>query len=220
MPLRQPYPSELRRLFTDASHDLRTPLAGLRAELEEARLHPEQTGLAELVERALCNVDRLQAVLSDLLLQTRPVEGSAGRELVNLADLVRVELFRRTGRWPVHAWLPRGIFVNAVPCRLSLAIGCLLDNAQRHAASGVLIEIVRDGADAELSIAHDGPGGAEAGRGRVLAPFTHPDPGHDHVLGLAVIREIAHAHEGTLRTEDFAAGGVRFVLRLPLAVRT
>lgn len=57
-----------RALGSQASHDLRTPLAGLRAELEEARLHQDQTNLADLLTRALGNLDRLQAIVEELRL--------------------------------------------------------------------------------------------------------------------------------------------------------
>ncbi|MFI6599522.1 histidine kinase dimerization/phospho-acceptor domain-containing protein [Nonomuraea sp. NPDC050536] len=57
-----------RALGSQASHDLRTPLAGLRAELEEARLHLDQTRLDDLLTRALRNLDRLQATIEELCL--------------------------------------------------------------------------------------------------------------------------------------------------------
>ncbi|WP_169949352.1 sensor histidine kinase KdpD [Microbispora sp. H11081] len=212
-----------RRFLADASHELLTPLAGLRTQLEEARLHPGDTDLAELVDHTLRDVDRLQAIVSDLLVLakagTRPVHE---RRRADLAELVRTGVSSRAPRAPMLFRLVPGVVIHAVEHEIHRLLGNLLDNAQRHARSRVLVEVLQVGAHAEISVSDDGDGIAEADRDRLFEPFSRLDesrcrsrggPG----LGLAVAREIVRAHGGTIGVEDAPEGGARFVVRLPLA---
>jgi len=212
-----------RRFLADASHELLTPLAGLRTQLEEARLHPDETDLAELVDHTLRDVDRLQAIVSDLLALvkagTKPTQGT---RLADLAELIQAEVSSRAPRAPTLLRLIPGVAVHAIEHEIHRLLGNLLDNAQRHARSRVLVEVRQEGAHAEIAVSDDGDGIAEADRQRVFEPFTRLDesrcrsrggPG----LGLAIAREIVRAHGGTIGVEDGPEGGARFVVRLPLA---
>nr|WP_079313510.1 HAMP domain-containing sensor histidine kinase [Microbispora sp. GKU 823] len=210
-----------RRFLVDASHELLTPLAGLRAQLEEARLHPAETDLAELVDCSLRDVDRLQAVVSDLLLLLKAgTEPPHERRAADLAELVRTEVSSRAHRSPVMLRLIPGVAVHAVEHEIHRLLGNLLDNAQRHARSRVLVEVRQEGAHAELAVSDDGGGIAEADRERVFEPFTRLEKSRGRGgsgLGLTIAREIVRAHGGTIGVEDAAEGGARFVVRLPLA---
>jgi signal transduction histidine kinase len=215
---------EQQRQFTaDASHELRTPIAGLRMQLEEAQLHPDDTDLREVLNRALSDVDRLEAITTDLLLLARMgVNQPAAKERVDLAELVQSVVSRRSDRLPVQLGLDPGAIVNAVRAQIVRVLTNLLDNAQRHARHRVRAEVHSNGGTAELSVSDDGAGIAEADRERIFQRFTRLDAARsrDHGgtgLGLAIAREIAHAHCGTLDLEDSSAEGSRFVLRLPLA---
>ncbi|GAA0421942.1 hypothetical protein Acor_52040 [Acrocarpospora corrugata] len=214
-----------QRFTTDASHELRTPLAGLRTQLEEAQLHPGETDLLDLLDHALADVDRLQAIITDLLLLAR-IEASPGATMrVDLAELAEAEAARRTAdRLPIQLDLTGGVSADVVPMQISRVLHNLLDNAQRHAAGSVVIGVRRDGDWAELSVTDDGPGVPEAERDRVFQRFARLDSARSRNqggtgLGLAIARDIACTHHGTVDVEDVAPHGARFVLRLPLATR-
>jgi signal transduction histidine kinase len=214
-----------QQFAADASHELRNPIAGLRAELEEARLHPDQTDLEHLLDRALGNVDRLDAIIADLLLLARVEAGLPGElQRMDLAELVRAEIARWMDPIAVQLQLEPGVAVNAVSTQIARVLTNLLDNAQRHARQTVQIQVSRNGYCGELAVADDGDGIAEADRERIFQRFTRLDAARHRDddgagLGLAIARDIAQAHIGTLQVEDSATGGARFVLRLPLAER-
>ncbi|MEV4455073.1 HAMP domain-containing sensor histidine kinase [Microbispora sp. NPDC049633] len=212
-----------RRFASDMSHELRNPIAGLRAELEQAQSHPDDVRLHETFERALSAVDRLEAIISDLLLLSR-VGGVVpyGRAPVDLAHLVKAEVSRRADRIPIQLRLVPAVHVKIVPIQIGRVLTNLLDNAQRHAEKVVRVEVSRDGDIAELAVSDDGEGIAETDRERIFERFTRLDAGRRRDcsgtgLGLSIAREIARAHDGTLHAGDSPIGGARFTLRLPLA---
>ncbi|MFI7639370.1 sensor histidine kinase [Nonomuraea sp. NPDC049400] len=219
-----------RRFAAEVSHELRNPIAGLRVRLEEAQLHPGQTCVEDLIEHALDDVHRLEAIVTDLLLLSRiEATGSESRhngarkpEAVDLAELVASETFRRVDRLSNKLRLEPGVMVMGIRNELTRVLANLLDNAQRHAMSEVEIEVRRNGAGAELIVSDDGDGIAEADQKRIFERFVRLDASckrdRDGTgLGLAITREIAHAHRGTIEAGRSASGGARFVLRLPLA---
>ncbi|GLX96078.1 GAF domain-containing sensor histidine kinase [Herbidospora sp. NBRC 101105] len=211
-----------RRFTADASHELRTPLAGLRVQLEEAQLHPDETDLADLLRHALTDVDRLQAILTDLLSLARSESTPpTALEPVDLAELVAAETAHRIGDpHPARLDLAPGVLAEAVPIQICRVLNNLLNNAQRHAAHDVTVGVRRTGDIAELSVTDDGPGVRPAEREHIFQPFTRLDSARSRDLGgtglgLAIARDIARAHHGTLHVEDATPKGARFVLRLP-----
>lgn len=209
-----------RRFVADASHELRSPLASLRAQLEVGAAHPELLDVAGAVQDAM----RLQRLAADLLLLARLDAGETpGSGRVDLAGLVREEVSQRaTDRVPVRVSAPEPAEVVGSRGQLARVLGNLLDNAQRHAVDRVEVT-VRAGADgAELEVVDDGPGVPVSERERVFARFVRLDEarsGDDGGagLGLAIARDVAVRHGGTLRVTDAPGGGARFVLRLPPA---
>ncbi|WP_019631783.1 sensor histidine kinase [Actinomadura atramentaria] len=207
-----------RQFASDASHELRTPITGLRANLEDAAMHPDDTDLVEVVRTALRDTDRLESIITDLLLLARiGTGGTAAQESVDLGALARAELARRPA---VHAVLAEGVRVRGVRMQLVRLLNNLLDNAERYAGGAVEVRVARSGGAALLTVADDGPGIAPADRERVFERFTRLDSARSRGaggtgLGLAIAREIARAHGGDLVIED-ASRGARFALRLPL----
>ncbi|GGW87765.1 two-component sensor histidine kinase [Streptomyces malachitofuscus] len=204
-----------RRFVADASHELRSPIASLRTQLEVAAAHPELLDLDGAVEDTV----RLQQLAADLLLLARLDAGERPVDArVDLAALAREEAAGRPG-----------VTVDAEPAevtgsrgQLGRVLANLLDNARRHARERVTVTVRREGAWAVLGVADDGEGVAEADRERIFERFVRLDAARSRDdggagLGLAIARDVAVRHGGTLTAGAAPAGGALFELRLPLA---
>jgi signal transduction histidine kinase len=213
-----------RAFVSDVSHELRSPLTALRMEVELAVAAPEDSDVAETLLAVLINVDRLSAVVDDLLALAR-LEADRGfeREAVDLTELADAEVLRRPRRTQVTVLAEGSVTVRGGRTELARLLTNLLDNADRHAAAEVtMILRAEPPGTAVVEVIDDGPGVAPADRERVFERFTrlaegrHRDAGGTG-LGLAISRDIAQAHGGTLVLTDRVDGrpGARFVLRLP-----
>ncbi|WP_084959855.1 sensor histidine kinase [Thermoactinospora rubra] len=212
-----------RQFAADASHELRTPIAGLRLQVEAARLYPDDVDLPDLLDHVMGDLDRLENIINDLLLLARPQPDTERvLEEVDLTELVKTEAARRPDRCHLRLDLDPAVTVKAAPGPIARLFVNLLDNARRHAAHMVEVRLRRTGEHAELAVTGDGEGIAPADRERVFRNFARLDtvrsrdrggPG----LGLAIARDIASDHRGTLHIEDSAIGGACFVFRIPLA---
>jgi signal transduction histidine kinase len=136
---------------------------------------------------------------------------------------VRTELARHEARPGVRLALMPGVTIDAVHTQIGRVATNLLDNAQRHAKSTVLVEVRRRGDHAELVVDDDGEGIAEEDRERVFERFTRLDAARSRDrggtgLGLAIARDIAQAHGGSIEACTSPLGGARLILRLPLAI--
>ena len=212
---------ERQRSFTsDASHDLRSPIAAARAQIEEALLFPDDVDWPQTARNVLQSLERLQAIVTDLL-QLARLDAAAWQdvETVDLGALVTIELARsdRTKRIVPH--LQEGVTVRGDRLRLVRLLTNLLDNAERHAESRVDVKVSREDGTAVLEVVDDGVGVAEENRDLVFQRFARlqdskaRDPGGTG-LGLPIAREIARLHGGSLTIED-SERGARFVLRIP-----
>ncbi|RPE36623.1 sensor histidine kinase [Kitasatospora cineracea] len=212
-----------RRFIADASHELRSPLAVLRTQLEVAHTHPDPAVRADMVAGALQDTDRLQSLAADLLLLARlDAAGHDGpRETLDLAELARTTADSRgTPRHPVDLHVRDGALVLGNRLWLGRLLTNLLDNAQRHARSRVTVRVGTDPADGSvvLDVTNDGPAIAPADREKVFERFTRLDDARsrDHGgtgLGLPIARDIATLHGGTLTVAD--GPGTTFRTRLP-----
>ncbi|MER7189983.1 sensor histidine kinase [Streptomyces flaveolus] len=205
-----------RRFVADASHELRSPIASLRTQLEVAAAHPELLDLDGAVEDTV----RLQRLAADLLLLARLDAGERPADAqVDLAALARAQVQGRAG---VGVRAEDAVAVAGSRGQLERVLANLLDNAQRHARSVVEVSVRRDGDVAVAAVADDGEGVPPADRERIFERFVRLDAARSRDdggagLGLAIARDVAVRHGGTLTVRDAPAGGALFELRLPVA---
>ncbi|MFI9372863.1 sensor histidine kinase [Streptomyces parvulus] len=209
-----------RRFVADASHELRSPIASLRTQLEVAAAHPELLDLDGAVEDTV----RLQRLAADLLLLARLDAGERPADArVDLAALAREEAAGRAGVSVREEGGETGaVTVAGSRGQLGRVLANLLDNAQRHARSAVVVSVRRDGGLAVVGVADDGDGVPEADRERIFERFVRLDDARSRDdggagLGLAIARDVAVRHGGTLTVHGGPAGGALFELRLPAA---
>ncbi|WP_405963284.1 HAMP domain-containing histidine kinase [Streptomyces sp. NBC_00723] len=208
-----------RRFVADASHELRSPIASLRTQLEVGVAHP---GLLD-VPGAVEDTVRLQRLAADLLLLARldAGEGPVAGARVDPAALAREEA---AGRPEVTVVVEPGEQapgeVAGSRGQLGRVLANLLDNAHRHARSAVTVTVRRAGGQVVVEVADDGDGVPEADRERIFERFVRLDDarGRDDGgagLGLAIARDVAVRHGGTLTVRRTPTGGALFELRLP-----
>jgi len=212
-----------RSFVADAAHELRSPLASMRTQLEVA----QRLGDAgELPSNLLPDVNRLSALVEDLLLLARadadappPARVDRIRAAELVADIVAgyadARVAVRSGEVAVDA------VVTAAREELRRAVTNLVENAVRHAKTGVQVSVSIIAGDAVLAVSDDGPGIPLAERERVFDRFTRLDDARDRDaggtgLGLPIVRELVRRAGGTV---DFGTDPdvSRAEIRLPLA---
>ena len=215
-----------RRFVSDASHELKSPLAALRQYAEVALRHPERVGRAELAEVVLAEGGRLERLVQGMLVLARADEGALRLDVreVDLDDLLLAESrrLRDTGRVAVDATGVAAARMHGDAGLLAQLVRNLVDNAARHARSRVAlgVSMADAGGTAVLTVCDDGPGIPPAERERVFERFVRLDDARARDtggsgLGLAIVREIATAHGGRVRIEDAAGGGACVRVELP-----
>lgn len=213
-----------RRFVSDASHELRSPVAALRQTAEVALAHPDRLDSARLARTVAEESVRMGGLIEGLLLLARADEArlAIAAAPVDLDDLALREVRRlRDSGIEVDASGVSAVQVVADEALLARAVRNLVDNAVRHRSSRLALATRADGDGAVIVVDDDGPGIAAADRSRVLGRFVRLDEGRARDaggsgLGLAIVAEIAAAHHGAVSIEDAPLGGARVVLRLPL----
>ena len=213
-----------QRFVSDASHELRSPLATMRQHAELARAHPDAIELAELSDVMLAEGNRLQQLVDSLLVLTRLDErGAEQADELDLDDLVleAVARLRDSGTVEVDSSAVGPARVRGDRALLGRAVRNLTDNAARHARSRVTLALAELDGQAVLIVDDDGVGIAEADRDSVFERFVRLDEGRARDaggsgLGLAIVAAAVTAHRGTVEVSTAPDGGARFVVRLPV----
>ncbi|WP_307801166.1 sensor histidine kinase [Actinomadura violacea] len=218
-----------RQFASDAAHELRTPIAALRLNLEEIALHPDDPEVGPAARAAIRAADRLESIVADLLLLAQIGTAAETPEDLDFSGLVNGELraHRSAAGGPdrrppitVDADLAPGLYCRGVRAQLERVVDNLLDNALQYAATTVEVRLESRSGDAVLTVGNDGPQIPRADRERVFERFARLDTARSRDaggtgLGLAIAREIANAHRGSIAIDDGTLG-TRFILRLPL----
>ncbi|MFF6785432.1 ATP-binding protein [Streptomyces sp. NPDC012510] len=204
-----------RAFVADASHELRSPIASLRTQLEVGAAHPELLDLDGAVEDTV----RLQSLAADLLLLARLDAGERppADARFDLAEVVREEVSSRQG---VTLDAVGSVELRGSRVQICRVLGNLLDNAGRHARDRVAVTLRTDADWAILQVTDDGSGVPPADRDRIFERFVRLDESRARDdggagLGLAIARDIAVRHGGTLTVTDAPETGALFELRLP-----
>jgi signal transduction histidine kinase len=212
-----------QQFVSDASHELRSPLASLRQAAEVVHAHPGAMQEGELAETVLAESVRMQQLVDQLLLLTRNGEGRAHvpRADVDVDDLVLTEARRvaRTGLVVDTTGVAAGR-VHGDAIALGQVVRNLVDNAARHARERLRVSVVEDTNEVTLLVEDDGPGIPESDRQRVFERFVRLDEARARDvggsgLGLAIVWEVIAGHGGSVRIDDSPLGGARFVVRIP-----
>ncbi|HEX3592468.1 MAG TPA: ATP-binding protein [Pseudonocardiaceae bacterium] len=214
----------LQRFTGDAAHELRSPVASIRAQAEVAVLHPDAEFAQEVLTEVVAESERLSSLIDDLLVLSRSDAGelpAAGPVDLALAAQAAVDRLPADGpsvrlRVPAKAspvWTAAG--------ELDLVLDNLLRNAVRHARAQITVLVLPTaGAGARLLVDDDGPGVPEEHRSRVFDRFyrVHDDRGRatgGFGLGLALVAEIVRRRGGTVSVGESPDGGARFEARWP-----
>jgi len=213
-----------RRFVADASHELRSPLATIHANVDLLDAAPLPDSSARSVERIHTESTRMARLVDDLLLLAR-VDDQALRlrsQDVDLDDLVYAERERLAVQHPALR-IDGGVQpvrVTGDPDRLHRALRNLVDNAASHARHVVTISLTTSLGMAQVLVGNDGPAIAAEDQGKIFDRFVRLDDSRSRQdggagLGLPIARDIVAAHGGTLTVDDLAEGAA-LRIRLPL----
>jgi two-component system OmpR family sensor kinase len=219
----------LRRFVADASHELRTPLSTIRA--YAALFRRGAASRPDDLERVMTGIgfasERMSALVEDLLLLARLDEGlPLERKPVRLDELATdaVETARMVDSTHPIDLAAEPLATIGDQIRLRQAVDNLLGNARSHTPAGtaVRVRVLRDGGDAVLEVADDGPGMSAEEAEHAFDRFYRADSSRDRHsggvgLGLSIVSAVTEAHGGAVSVESNPGRGTTFRVRLPLS---
>jgi signal transduction histidine kinase len=198
-----------RQFVGDVAHELRSPLAAIHTQLEVGLHHPDAATREELLAGTLQDTERLADLVEDLLVLARlEAEPAITTTSIDIGQLLNVTTAQ-----------PELVLGDRQA--LARAVDNLVANANRHAASQVVVSVDRvDQASVEIRVDDDGRGVPPADRLRIFERFVRLDDARARDdggtgLGLAIVQATASAHGGSIRVEDSRLGGACFILTLP-----
>lgn len=216
--------ARLERFTGDAAHELRSPVASIRAQAEVAVAHPDPALSDDTLRAIAGEAERLTTMLADLLALAR---ADAGRrpapEPVDLVAAVRAAVSRLPGAGPVvEVVAPAPAAVAAAPGEVALVLDNLLGNAARYARTVVRVAVLPAGRTVRLLVDDDGPGIPAADRARIFDRFTrlapeHATDGSGAGLGLALVDGLVRGRGGSVTAGAAPDGGARLEVRWPAA---
>lgn len=213
-----------RRFIADASHELRSPLASLRNQLEASAYDDTRDSWTASIADMTIDHERLERLVTDLLLLARHDEGERrAMEPVDLGYLVRNELSKRPSAPGRERTVDAGnVLINANPDAVTRIVRNLVDNAERHANTLVDVHLITTSESVELVVSDDGPGIPLEHRHRVFERFVRLDEARSadaggSGLGLAIVAELVAEHGATIDITPTDTGA-RFVVRFPRLV--
>jgi signal transduction histidine kinase len=219
-----------KEFLSNVSHELRTPLSSIKLMLETVLEAPEQEARELFVPQALAQVDRLTALVGQLLEQARAESGQLQLALrdVDLEEVARpiVASFEQQASnkgVSLEFAALRPVRVEADPDRLSQVFVNLIDNALRHTAEGgrIRVEIDARDSDAVLRVRDTGDGIPYRDLPHIFERFYVVDRSRNRGtggagLGLAIVKGIVDAHSGAISAESMLGRGTAFTIRLPI----
>jgi len=221
---------QMRRDFiSNVSHELRTPLAAVRALAETLDQEVDDPAVREGIERILAQVDRMTALVSELLDLSR-IEAGALELAVGPVPLREAAAEAAAVLEPRAKAEGKALAIDAAEDAVAAAdrqalvriLTNLLDNAGKYSPPGGTVRLAARRVDGAVEIAgeDEGPGIAPEHLPRVFERFYKGDPARASEgvgLGLAIVKHLARAHGGSVHAENRPEGGARFVVRLPAA---
>ena len=212
-----------RQFVSDASHELRSPLAAMRQLGEVASRYPDRVETTDLARDVLIEERRMEDLVTALLTLARLDDGVNRTSVeVDLDDIVldEVALLRQPLGVTFDVSAVGAGRVNGNGVLLTQVTRNLLSNASRHASARVAVELGEDATTVRLVVHDDGTGIPVPDRERVFERFTrldearHRDAGGSG-LGLAIVRKVVEAMSGTVLVDSSPLGGARFTVDLP-----
>jgi signal transduction histidine kinase len=215
-----------RQFVSDASHELRSPIASIREQSEVALAHPESIDTTDLAQHVLAEDLRLQRLVEDMLVLARVDERSprAPGRAVDLDDVVfdTAKRLRLTTAVRIDTSGVAAVRVLGDQRALERVVGNVAENAARHARTRMQLALHERDGQAVLVIDDDGAGIPPADRERVFERFVRLDDARTRDdggsgLGLAITAELVRLHGGTISVADAPGGGARVEIRIPAA---
>ncbi|GAA3630742.1 ATP-binding protein [Lentzea roselyniae] len=212
----------LRRFTGDAAHELRSPVASVRAQAEVAVAHPDPDFSIEVLESVVEESIRLSALVDSLLILARADTGAPPR--AEAVDLV-LEAEAAIGRLDTELLVrlnapPSACLVRASRSEVELVLDNLMRNAARYAYSTITVTLAPVGRDVRLLVDDDGHGIPVEHRAKVFDRFyrVEEDRGRrsgGFGLGLALVAHLVQRRDGSVRAAESPAGGARLEIRWP-----